>query len=391
MREITAMPSEPDREPQAPSRGFIRWPAEQHLDPADRLRLLEGGMKDAHSALGFGILDECFEMRRQMQSWTGMAASIALALLVTLLVATSWPWTPLYANSPINLDPSSAQPKRPTVWLVHSGSNWDEYSNGLRIINTWRYGTKPRVVYPAFPAFGGELRWRREPAGIVYHATESHPLPLALEAQRDVPRRVKYLLDYVRSRQLYHFLIDRSGRVFSVVPEDDIANHAGKSVWGDDQYVYVNLNSSFLGVAFENQAHERSVPITEAQVKAARLLTEMLRARYDIPAIDCVTHAQVSVNPSNMMIGYHTDWAGNFPFEQIGLSDNYAQPFAAMNVFGFDYDHALIAASGNRVWSGLVTTHEQVRQRAAAVGETVPEYKSTLRKRYREILANPAG
>jgi len=26
----------------------------------------------------------------------------------------------------------------------------------------------------------------------------------------------------------------------------------------------------------------------------------------------CVTHAQVSVNPANMLIGYHTDWAEIF-------------------------------------------------------------------------------
>jgi len=371
-----------------PSRGFIRWPAEQRLDATERLRLLKGGMRDAHTPLGSGILDEYLQARRQLQSWTGAAASIALALLVMILLTAYWPSTSLYAKSDPNLEAAFRQPKRPSVWLVRTGAGWEEYSNGLRVVNTWRFGTKPRVVYPAFPAFGGELRWRRDPAGIVYHATESHPLPLAIEAQRDVPRRVKYLLDYVRRRQLYHFVIDRSGRVFSVVPEGDIANHAGKSVWGDDEYVYVNLNSSFLGVAFENEAHTRSVPITAAQVKAARLLTEMLRARYDIPAIDCVTHAQVSVNPSNMMIGYHTDWAGNFPFEKIGLTDNYAQLFASMYVFGFDYDHALIHAAGNHVWSGLLTTHEQIRRRAAAVGESVPEYKSSLRRRYREILAN---
>ena len=52
---------------------------------------------------------------------------------------------------------------------------------------------------------------------------------------------------------------------------------------------------------------------------AARILTEMLRGKYHIPASNCVTHAQVSVNPDNMLVGYHTDWAGNFPFLDIGL------------------------------------------------------------------------
>lgn len=382
------MRSEPSHGPKpAGIPGYIRWPGEQPLDATERLRLLLGGIRGANTPLGPGIRDEARDGQNVLLSCTGFTASTALVLLVLLLLTSPWSASAsLYGKS--SSAAPAPEPKRPSVWLVRSGNGFDEYSNGLRVINTWRYGGKARVVYPAFPAMGGELRWRSDPAGIVYHATESYPLSLALESQPEVPRRVKYLLDYVRRRQLYHFVIDRSGRVFSVVPESDIANHAGKSVWGDDQYVYVNLNASFLAVAFENQAHRRSVPITEEQIRTARLLTAMLRARYGIPAVDCVTHAQVSVNPSNMMIGYHTDWAGNFPFQQIGLSDNYAQPFAAMYVFGFDYDRALIAAAGNRVWTGLLTTHEQIRQRAAASGESVPEYKSSLQRRYREILAN---
>ena len=373
-------------------RGYVRWAPQRSLDPLERLRLLLGGIMGGNTPVGPpGIRDQLRTAQRETLSWVGVTASTALAfVLILFLTAPSPASAGLYEKSALSAsaDPSFSAPTRPAVWLVQKGPGWEEYSNGLRVVNIWRSGSKPRVVYPAFPAIGGELRWRSDPAGIVYHSTESHPLPIALASHRDVPRRVKYLLDYVRRRQLYHFVIDQSGRVFSVVPESDIANHSGKSVWGDDQYVYVNLNASFLAVAFENQAHTRSVPITAEQINSARLLTAMLRAKYGIPAIDCVTHAQVSVNPSNMMIGYHTDWAGNFPFEQIGLSDNYAQPFAAMYVFGFDYDRALVSAAGNRVWSGLLMSHQQIRQRAAAVGETVPEYKSSLQRRYREILKN---
>ena len=51
----------------------------------------------------------------------------------------------------------------------------------------------------------------------------------------------------------------------------------------------------------------------------------MLRAKYRIPESNCVTHAQVSVNPDNMLVGYHTDWSGNFPFLEtmITLSAGY--------------------------------------------------------------------
>jgi len=49
------------------------------------------------------------------------------------------------------------------------------------------------------------------------------------------------------------------------------------------------------------------------------MLTDMLRKRYGIPAGNCVTHAQVSVNPSNLLIGYHIDWASSF-FRPVRLA-----------------------------------------------------------------------
>jgi hypothetical protein len=36
-----------------------------------------------------------------------------------------------------------------------------------------------------------------------------------------------------------------------------------------------------------------------------------------------VVHAQVSINPGNRRIGWHTDWGAGFPFREIGLPDNY--------------------------------------------------------------------
>src|SRR5262249_43189951 len=146
-----------------------------------------------------------------------------------------------------------------------------------------------------------------------YHTTESH-----LEAfEEEQNGRLKYLgknlLALLRREHSYHYLIDRFGRVFRVVEESEAANHAGTSVWADSQGVYVNLNDSFLGVAFEGQT-EAPEAISMAQITAARMLTEMLRWRYKMPLENFVTHAQVSVNPQNMRMGAHIDWARDFPF-----------------------------------------------------------------------------
>jgi hypothetical protein len=153
--------------------------------------------------------------------------------------------------------------------------------------------------------------------------------------------------------------------------------------------VYVNLNHSFLGIAFETQTQVgQDLPSANpAQIRAARTLTEMLRAKYHIQSSNCVTHAQVSVNPGNMLIGYHTDWAGNFPFTEVGLRDNYTAPPASISAFGFDYDPVFVHATGVRIWQGLALAEDEVRADAIAGGLTVPQYRAILQKKYKQIIA----
>ena len=56
-------------------------------------------------------------------------------------------------------------------------------------------------------------------------------------------------------------------------------------MWADEQWFYINLNESFLGVSFEAQTHAGQTEgvASPAQVRAAAMLTEMLRSRYQIP------------------------------------------------------------------------------------------------------------
>ncbi|HYL76457.1 MAG TPA: hypothetical protein VEU96_19750, partial [Bryobacteraceae bacterium] len=124
-----------------------------------------------------------------------------------------------------------------------------------------------------------------------------------------------------------------------------------------------------------------------AQIHAARVLTQMLRSKYHIASANCVTHAQVSVNPDNMLVGYHTDWSGNFPFLEVGLNDNYTVPPASIYAFGFDYDPTFVHATGVRIWQGLALAEDQMRAQAAAQGFPVPQFRSMLRKKYKEIIA----
>ena len=99
----------------------------------------------------------------------------------------------------------------------------------------------------------------------------------------------------------------------------------------------------------------------------------------------CVTHAQVSVNPDNMRVGYHTDWASSFPFAQLGLPDNYARPLPAMVTFGFEYDETFAARAGTRLFTGVELAEQELAREAA--GRPVAELRKALRKRYRARLA----
>jgi hypothetical protein len=178
-----------------------------------------------------------------------------------------------------------------------------------------------------------------------------------------------------------------------IVPESDAADHAGYSVWRDDHWLYLNLNQSFLGVSFETKTEpgQEDPTISPAQTHSAAMLTEMLRARYGIPAGNCVTHAQVSVNPENMRVGYHTDWASSFPFAQLGLPDNYARPLPALTDCGFEYDAIFAQSAGTRLYAGVELADQEVARSAAGLRMTVAEFRKMLRKRYRTRLAEALG
>jgi hypothetical protein len=274
----------------------------------------------------------------------------------------------------------------PSVWIVEQNAQFDLYSNGLRIENRFSTVTSPRG-YLAFNR--AELddprgHWSNEPAGIVFHTTESHMAPFEENAARLLKRDGEGLLGYVRANQAYHFVIDRFGRVFRIVRESDYANHAGNSVWADAARVYINLNQSFFGVAFEaHSGKQGGEAINDAQVHAGRVLTEMLRSRYQIPDVNCVTHAQVSVNPSNGRAGYHTDWASGLPFEELGLRNNYTLPPADMVLFGFEADTGLTQAGGAELRDGLNAASDGFLASAQARNLTLENYRQLSLARYR--------
>jgi hypothetical protein len=359
-------------------RPWIEWFARRIDDPVARLKYLQ--------------VVSPLVLRARRRRWAlpplGLAAVVLLAVLGSFFLSrASGRVKTVVAATPKTQAREVAAAPLAQVWLVDNTVDSETYSNGLRIDTRFEAPNHPRS-YLAFPVDRPDsvagVR-RNQPAGIVFHTTESRQAPLEADQNGALKRIGESVLDFVRRQHAYNFLIDRFGRVYRIVPEADAANHAGYSVWSDDVWFYLNLNESFLGVSFEAQTEPGQVEpsVSAAQVRAAAMLTEMLRGRYEIPPGNCVTHAQVSVNPDNMRVGYHTDWASSFPFAQLGLPDNYSRPLPALTAFGFEYDATFLRWAGTRLYAGVELAEEQLNRTAADNGVTLTALKTIHRKRYR--------
>jgi hypothetical protein len=327
---------------------WIGWRAGRIDDPVEKLRFL-----------------------RRLNRFGYPAISVPLpAMLVsaTLILAAG---TAVAPTLPSREAPAGSRPER--VWMVELRGDRETYSNGLQVETAHAVENVAR---------------EGSPAGIVYHTSESQLADFDETQNRRLRLLGKGLIRYVQEERAYHYLIDRFGRVHRIVRESDAAYHAGNSVWADKEREYARLNHEFFGVAIETQTRAGDEPpeVAPAQIHSLRVLTEMLRARYGIAAGNCVTHAQVSVNPSNFQVGWHTDWAGNFPFAAIGLPDNYQRPLPAIANFGFGYDPVFFAATGAAMWRGVVAAEDELRSRAAREGISVAELRQRLRQHYREQI-----
>jgi hypothetical protein len=279
----------------------------------------------------------------------------------------------------------------PDVWMVEQSQAFESYSNGLRIESEGAVSGMRRSYMWIDQATGAVNTGGSTPAGIVFHTTESHIAPFDKDHNNDLRNLGRNILNYVRRDRSYHYLIDRFGRVHRIVAEEDAAGHAGYSTWADKKRVFVGLNHSFLGVAFESATEpgkDSASLITRAQIRAGKELTEMLRSRYQIPAADCVTHAQVSISKITRRIGDHMDWAANFPFAEMGLPDNYSLPLAGIYRFGFGYDHNFRTATGERIWKGLALSEAEQQFRAKARSLPVESYRKTAQMEFKQMMEN---
>lgn len=360
---------------------YVEWRADRIEDPVQRLRYLR-------RRAGTPLADSS-DKRKMGRHWIRVLIIILGSGFAILPFRSS---TIASADRLHDIAPASRPQDVPpdSVWQVDHTAAYETYSNGLRIEKQYAVANLPRTRYRLFrrehPSFD-KFEWRTGIAGIVYHTTESHVAAFQQGTTTQQTKADFWSISDIQKRRCYNYVIDRYGRVWRVVEEDSVAWHAGRSIWSDASGTYIDVNESFLGIAFEAQTYDQSQSTaTPAQLHSAHALTDMLRSKYKIPSYNCVTHAQVSVSAQFMKIGHHTDWAGNFPFVAVGLTDNYALPLPSVWAFGFDYDPIFVGATGNRVWQGLIFADQMIREQASLAGLTVPQYKQLLQRRYTELI-----
>ena len=280
------------------------------------------------------------------------------------------------------------------VWLAEQREGYEFYSNGARVLTEFETNGPKRSFYrfdlESLAAGADDAEPLERPVGIVYHVSESDLLPFAGGYNNSLQSHSRALLDYARAHRLYNYVIDRFGRTYRIVRDERAANHAGNSLWSDGRKVYVSLSASFIGVCFEGKSGD-GLPvgadgINEAQIYAARVLTAVLRSKYGIADANCVTHGLVSVNPSNRLMGYHTDWVSAFPFEALGLSNKYETELRAVSRLGFGYDGAYLAAAGGSKWAGLERADAALNEAAVRSGVTVEEQRRRLSRQFQRTF-----
>jgi hypothetical protein len=271
------------------------------------------------------------------------------------------------------------------VWVVEQSKDFERYSNGCRILTKYETDNYPRNYYaiPRGADTEGE-QVRHEIAGIVYHTSESDIIPFIPKNNDEIQKKSQGLLEYIRNKKSYNYMIDRYGEIYRVVRDDHTAYHAGNSIWADDKYTYIVLNDSFLGICFESTVNAGTLEetLTEAQIIAGYALTNVLRTKYNIEDANCTTHGLVSVNPDKMLIAFHHDWVRNFPFEAMGLSDKYQIQPPNMLDYGFNYDEEVLAKLGNKLWKGAIAAEEEFKKRAELKRVNPDLLRRRLRDRY---------
>ena len=132
----------------------------------------------------------------------------------------------------------------------------------------------------------------RRPVMVVIHYTSNEDAVHSLNTLTSPERRVSA-----------HYLIERTGKLIQLVPEQKRAWHAGQSYWAG----VGDVNSASIGIELDNNGQES---YTEPQIETLLALLQDLRVRYRIASSNFVGHSDVAP-------GRKIDPGPYFPWEKL--------------------------------------------------------------------------
>ena len=120
-----------------------------------------------------------------------------------------------------------------------------------------------------------------------------------------------------------HYLINRRGKIFSLVQDRHIAWHAGKSCWGR----YKNLNKNSIGIELVNKGHQFGyTSFKKKQISSLIKLCKKLIKKYKIKNKNIIGHSDIA------------------PLRKIDPGEKFPWKYLAKNKVGIwhDYEHNLL-------------------------------------------------
>ena len=130
------------------------------------------------------------------------------------------------------------------------------------------------------PNFNSKKRGSNNIASIIIHYT-------GMQSEHESIER----LTSSSSKVSCHYLINRSGKVFRLVEDKNMAWHAGKSMWGK----YKNLNKNSIGIELVNKGHRYGYQaFTKIQIKRLVELCKYLKRKYRIKNKLILGHSDIA-------------------------------------------------------------------------------------------------
>ncbi len=130
------------------------------------------------------------------------------------------------------------------------------------------------------PNFDNKRRSNKSITLIVIHYT-------GMQSERETLKR----LTNHKSKVSCHYLINRKGKIYNLVSDQNNAWHAGKSMWQK----YKNLNKNSIGIELINKGHKYGYQsFTHQQILKLIKLCKILKKKYKIKNNFILGHSDIS-------------------------------------------------------------------------------------------------